>query len=172
MDEAQSVQIPVPWERESGLTRRLLHDGAVNGKARFHYLDVWHCLHLGVGKSFIASGVMLLQKLIPESNMDKRLAVISDGYLMFCKRNKLDPVIRKLDIFTFGGIGDKERNGTWNKAAVTSNLLMYLEDFCTEKAELIQGDENLRIFASGQHELNLCFGHMELFARFFLRDNL
>jgi hypothetical protein len=84
---------------------------------------------------------------------------------MFCKRNKLDPVIRKLDIFTFGGIGDKERNGCWNKAAVTSNLLMYLEEFCKEKTEMIQGDENLRIFASGQHELKLFFGYVACITR-------
>lgn len=151
MDASHEVELPLPWSRESALTRLLLHDGAPNGKCRFHFLDIWHSIHLGVGKAWVASGVMLLQKQLPGSSIDKRIAVIAKGYSDFCKKEKLDPVIRRIDIHTFGGPGAKERQGSWNKACVTSNFMLFLEAFCREHAAMVQEDECLRIFVSFLH---------------------
>ncbi|CAK9096867.1 unnamed protein product, partial [Durusdinium trenchii] len=145
MDASYVEEIQTPWSRESPLTRLLLHDAGPNGKSKFHQMDIWHAIHLGIGKSWIASGVLMLQKIIPESNIDKRVAVIAAGYKDFCKREKIDPVIRRIDKETFGQ-SSKERTGSWNKAAVTSNFMRYLEDFCREHAEQIRGDERLKIF--------------------------
>lgn len=116
MEESHQNPLPDPWEMESPMTKYLLHDNAPNGKARFHCLDVWHSLHLGVGKAWAASGVMQLQRMLPESNVDLRIAVFATGYREFCKRMKLDPVIRKIDVHTFGGGGSEEPNASWNKA--------------------------------------------------------
>lgn len=149
MDASYVEEIQTPWSRESPLTRLLLHDAGPNGKSKFHQMDIWHAIHLGIGKSWIASGVLMLQKIIPESNIDKRVAVIAAGYKDFCKREKIDPVIRRIDKETFGQ-SSKERTGSWNKAAVTSNFMRYLEDFCREHAEQIRGDERLKIFVSFQ----------------------
>ena len=115
------------------------------GKSRFHCLDVWHSLHLGVGKAWAASGIMMLQKYLPESNVDLRIAVFAAGYREFCRRMKLDPVIRKIDVHTFGGGGSEEPNGCWNKACITSNFLMFLEDFLSKHPELLVTEEN-RVF--------------------------
>lgn len=155
MEASHCTEQPLPWTMESPMTRLLLHDGAVNGKQRFYHLDIWHCVHLGVGKSWVASGAMELQKLIPESNVDKRLAIMSSAYRDFCKQHRLVAVIRKIDVFTFGGPG-KERNGSWNKAAVTSNLMLFLEHFCREHAEQVQRDEVLRIFVTGHMPGYMC----------------
>lgn len=148
MERSHVVDQEPPWDRESPLTALLLHDDSPNGRNRFHCLDIWHAMHLGVGKSWVASGVMLLQKLIPESSIDKRIAVIGRQYKCFCKQKKIDPVLRKVDIHTFGGPGAKERNGSWSKATVTSNFMLFLEEFCNEKAERIREEEALRIFVS------------------------
>lgn len=150
MAKSHIEEIEKPWCNEAPFTKYLLHDGKVNGKPRFHCLDIWHCVHLGVGKSWIASGALELQKLIPESNIDKRLEVMSKAYIDFCKREKLVAVISKIDVFTFGGPG-KERNGSWNKASVTSNLMLFLEDFCLCYADRIQEDETLKIFVPVLH---------------------
>lgn len=155
MDASHTMALEVPWLRESPLTTMLLHDGGFNGASRFHLLDIWHAFHLGVGKSWVASGVMKLQKILPQSNVDLRLEVIAQGYKSFCKRNKIDPVIRKIDVFTFG---QKERNGSWNKACVTSNFMLYLEEFCKEHAELIGDNEALRVFVTHlQSYIGSCF---------------
>ena len=153
MDASHVMALPEPWDRESPLTRMLLHDGGWNGKCRFHCIDVWHAFHLGVGKSWIASGVMLLQKILPETTVDKRLDIIGRGYKAFCKKQGIDPVIRKIDFHTFGL---KERNGIWNKACITSNFMLYMEEFCRDHAEQIRHDEQLRVFDSSMEIIYAC----------------
>ena len=151
-EESHTVAIAPPWERESPMTRLLLVDGAVNGKARFHQVDCWHSIHLGVGKSWVACGVMTLQQLVlHESNVDSRIEVIAREYKEFCRRSRIDPIIRNIDVRTFGGTTSPE--GTWNKAAITSNFMLFLEDFCERRSDLIEEHERLRIFVSLQ---NLC----------------
>ena len=147
MDASYTTVNPSPpWTLEPPFSRLLLHDGAPNGAARFHCLDIWHCVHLGIGKSWCASGAMELQKIIPESSVDRRLEVLSKLYKDFCKRERLSPVLTKIDIHTFGGPGVKERNGAWNKACITSNMFLFLEDFCQQNQEKVQQNELLRVF--------------------------
>ena len=130
MEESHQNPLPDPWEMESPMTKYLLHDNAPNGKASFHCLDVWHSLHLGVGKAWAASGVMQLQRMLPESNVDLRIAVFATGYREFCKRMKLDPVIRKIDVHTFGGGGSEEPNASWNKAWLPQISWCFWRTFC------------------------------------------
>ena len=151
MEESYQYQLPDPWDRESAFTRLLLVDGAVNGKARFHVIDPWHMLHLGIGKAWAASGVLLLQALVGESNVEKRIAVVAAEYKEFCKREKIDPIIRKIDLSTFGGGGSNEANGAWHKAAITSNWLRFLEDYCTRTIDLRTASEKIRIFVPIHH---------------------
>lgn len=151
MKQSFEEDLPVPWNHESPLTRELLVDADPNGKCRFHCIDPWHCIHLGVGKTWTACGVMMIQRLIPESNMDKRIAIIAEEYKSFCKRNKLDPVIRKIDVHTFNST--TEPIGTWSKAGVTSNWMMFLQEFYERNMEEVQKDECLLNFVTYQHFL-------------------
>ena len=147
MEESHTVAMAPPWERECPMTRLLLVDGEVNGKARFHQVDCWHSIHLGVGKSWVACGIMTLQQLILDgTNVDSRIEVIAREYKEFCRRSRLDPIIRKIDVRTFGCTTSPE--GTWNKAAITSNFMMFLEDFCERRSDLIEQHERLRLFVS------------------------
>jgi len=148
MERTYHENISVPWQREGSLTRHLLVDGDFNGKARFHLLDPWHCLHLGVGKSWVASGIMLLQDYIGESNVDKRIGVMSSDYRQFCKRAKITPILTKFDIHSVGGPGNVERNGHWSKAAVTSNLMLFLEDYMERNAETVLRSRDLQVYVS------------------------
>ena len=147
MDLSFQVELPVPWTRESALTRELFMDRSVNGKSRFYLVDPWHSIHLGVGKTWVACGVMMLQQhVLHESSMDLRIERLGSAYKEFCRRSKLDAIIRRIDIRTFGSTTDP--NGAWSKAAVTSNFMMFLEDFCKQHADAIQEFEDLRIFVS------------------------
>ena len=151
MTFSYEVELPLPWDRESAFTRHLLVDQDVNGKARFHLVDPWHMLHLGIGKAFGAAGLMLLQQLVCESTVDKRFAFISAEYRQYCRRTKRDPIIRKLDIHSVGGGGCQEQNGSWNKAAVTTNILMFLQDYIERNGDTVLQTEQLRIFVSKLH---------------------
>ena len=147
MKDSHCVELPPAWEMESPMTKRLLLDGSINQRARFWRLDTWHCLHLGIGKCWIASAMTMLQVLVPERHMDKRYAVLSSLYRDFCKKNKIPPIIKKFDKFSFG-FASSEPNGTWNKAAVTSNLMLFLEDFCEQNAEKVMAHERFRYIVS------------------------
>ena len=146
MDQACVVAPPLPWIREGPMTRELLVDQSPNGKPMFYLIDPWHTIHLGVGKTWVACGVMMLQALLPDSSMDDRVAFMGAEYKAFCKRNKLDAVIRKIDVHTFGGSTDP--NGAWHKAAVTSSFMMFLQEYCEQNSEMLQGDERLKVFVS------------------------
>ena len=144
MDQAFQVELPLPWTRESPLARELLVDGSVNGKTRFYQLDVWHSIHLGIGKTWIGGGVMMLSTLVPGSNHDERISVIASEYLAFCREARLDPIIRRIDSRTFGTTTDP--TGTWSKAGVTSNFILFLQQFCEKRAEAIQCNDRFRVF--------------------------
>ena len=146
MDEAYVVPQPVPWQRESPLTRELYHDTSPNGKNRFHCLDPWHTFHLGVGKYWVGCGAMMLQRLLPMRNIEERISEIGSQYRRFCREQKIDPAIRRIDIHTFGGPTDP--CGSWNKASVTSNWMMFFEHFCDQWVDSIQPDERLQNWVS------------------------
>lgn len=151
MDDSYVTEHPPPWSRESAFTRYLMVDKDTNGKAKFHQIDPWHMMHLGVGKSWSASGLMLLQEQVDEPNQDLRIAVLSNEYKQFCKRAKLVAHIKKIDRYTLGGGGSNEPNGTWNKASVTSNMLLFLEDYCNRNSEILKGNQQLEIFVPVLH---------------------
>ncbi|CAK9083419.1 unnamed protein product, partial [Durusdinium trenchii] len=143
IDEAHAHEIAAPWNKESNFTKALPLDGGPNARARFHRPDIWHCIHLGVGKAFISSAFTVLQQAIPGSNVDIRFQSISEEYRVFCRARKLTPFLTKLDKFTFNAFGPMEEPaGSWNKASVTSTLGLFLEHCC-------------EVFGDELHELGL-----------------
>ena len=146
MDQSYCVPQPVPWDRESPFTRELYHDASPNGAQRFHCLDPWHTIHLGVGKHWIGCGAFMLQRLIPMRNMDQRIEELGLQYKAFCRENKLDPILRAIDLRTFGG--PTTPIGSWNKAAVTSNMMLFFEHFCDQWSDSIQRDERMNNWVS------------------------
>lgn len=161
MDRSFTEPMSLPWIMESPFTRELLVDNDYNGKSRFHLLDPWHCVHLGIGKAWVACGVIMLQSILEGGTQDERIKTIANAYRTYCRSRKLDPIIRKIDLSTFGTAG--EPSGCWSKAAVTSNFMQFLEAFCSENSEKIQRDERLRVFVSFWHwsayNFWLCFFH-------------
>lgn len=149
MEDALKHELPEPWDHESPMTRELFVDGSCNGKTRFHCIDPWHCIHLGVGKTWVAAGVMLLSELLEESTIEQRIAVLGREYKQFCKRQKLDPYLRKIDVHTFNSTTDPI--GTWSKAGVTSNWMLFLQEYCETHADKIRPDPRLRNFAPHLH---------------------
>ena len=152
MEDALVHDLPEPWEHESPMTRELFVDGSANGKTRYHCIDPWHCIHLGVGKIWVACGVMILCKLL-DGNIDEKIETFGRLYKVFCKSHKLDAHIRKIDIRTFNSTTDPI--GTWSKAGVTSNWMLFLEKFCEDHADKIRDDPRLRTFVPHLHYVKI-----------------
>lgn len=128
MDEARQREILQPWEHETSFTELLPLDGCHNAAARFHRPDIWHTIHLGVGKAFISSSMAILEQVIPGSNIDDRFKQITVDYKEFCRDRHLVRFLTKLDKRTFNVGGPlEEPTGGWNKASVTSTLAEFLE---------------------------------------------
>ncbi len=147
--------IPIPWVRESPLTRLLLHDGSCNGKQRFHKMDIWHGFHLGIGKSWAAAGLLMIQETLDESQMDDRFKTLTSMYVRFCKVKKVSKIISKIDRHMCGGGGNNEPLGTWSKAAVTTNLCLFLEFFFMENPHVPQQSQELYYMETCWH-VNIC----------------
>ncbi|CAE7770511.1 unnamed protein product [Symbiodinium sp. CCMP2592] len=98
----------------------------------FYRLDIWHCWHLGVGKAFIASALVVLLDAIADEgdSLETRLSNMFASYSAHCKRLK---VYGYLASFTRDFLGwDKANNmpaGHWSKGFVTTRLFVWLQEY-------------------------------------------
>ena len=119
---------PVPWTTVPPLTRWLLHDPTY--PASFYKMDLWHIYHLGIGRAYVASTIVLcLAACVGVQTLDGCFNQLTRSYLAFCKSHGLQPHIRKIskDFVSYGD--QKGINGYWNKGGLTTNLMVWLEHY-------------------------------------------
>ena len=148
MSKSHVEPLPLPWEREAAFTRLLLKDSAPNGAARFHKPDLWHTFHLGVGKSWVASSLLLLSIVFAGNSIDAHFDKMNQEFLSWARAEKEYKFISKVDKFLCGGGGSNEAIGSWSKAAVTTLLCLFLEHLCKMHPVLVHADECLRLIAT------------------------
>ena len=137
------------------------------GSKRFIKIEasmVWHDftsqtsgnnIQMGVGKDFSASAICLLVQLLPGSNIDVRFEALSSMYKSWCKQHKKVKYLTKIDKHTVGGCGKRDEPGaSWNKAAVTVNMLEFIGDFCKVHEEKCNEDQRLRFIAAAAKAVN------------------
>ncbi len=145
MDDSHTKVLPVPWTREAPFTRLLMTNTAGNGAARFHRPDLWHSIHLGIGKAWVASSLLVLAKHIAGGNLDDKFAAFNGYYMSFCRERKLDRLISKLEKHHCGAGGSTEAIGSWSKAALTSNLCRFLEHLCSIYSGIVGKNDALKL---------------------------
>ncbi len=146
MRDATIREIAPPWDDEAAFTQLLPLDGCPNSAARFHRPDIWHTVHLGIGKSFISSSMAIVQQAVPGSNIDVRFKQITLDFRAFCTSRKLVKYLSKLDKRTFNvGGALEEPTGGWNKASVTSTLAEFLEHMCGKYANELRALGDVRV---------------------------
>lgn len=143
MEATHHRQIDLPWDREASFTRRLWHDASTNGKPRFHKMDLWHGFHLGIGKAWAAAGLLMVQGFLPGSSIDDRFKELTALFTAFCREHKINKIISKVDKYMCGGGGNNEPVGTWNKAATTTNLCLFLEHFFEQNQQVLGKDQSV-----------------------------
>lgn len=100
----------------------------VESKApHFFNYDLWHCLHLGTGKVFIATVLCLITETFPDSNIEARFTRLTDEFLNWCSRTRSTPYITCITPLLCGW-PDKNTypNGYWNKGHTTVTLSQFV----------------------------------------------
>lgn len=72
-----------PWVEEAAFTKLLMHDR--HEKPAFHKIDLFHTVSLGVGKTFAAGSLSILQNLCNGNSVVLRLKEMTSLYLEYCR---------------------------------------------------------------------------------------
>lgn len=144
--DGRCLDLPLPWSNEPAWTR-LMHDESIGGLQRFHRIDVWHTLHMGVGKAWVSSTMHLLQHVVPGGSVDKRMEFLNEDFFAFCSDHGKTRYLRRIDALTFGLKG-KEPTAGWNKAHVTATLMQWMEDFMRRNRDMCMAMEDYRFVAA------------------------
>ena len=83
--------------------------------------DVFHTVHLGIGKSNVGSCMVLLAEQFDASNMEGRFAALEAQFFQRCKANHETPVIIRLSRETLQWFTSADyTSGNWFKGSVTT----------------------------------------------------
>ena len=78
-----------PWDETPCFIEKLLHDPG--SRASFFKPDPWHTINLGVGRSWIASSLVMMMGLLDELkdlSQDDALAYLTADYISFCESSE------------------------------------------------------------------------------------
>lgn len=130
----QTQFLLAPWVDPSPLLSLPREIENPNGE-KFFQFDLFHNFHLGCGKYFASSGLVLFaQEVIQGPNIDDRFASLTKEFLDFCKRKKLFPYYKKLGKEMFGITQNHKAcpTGGWPKGSQTTIMCLFLEELCHE----------------------------------------
>ena len=108
--------------------------------SEFVCIDAWHSWHLGLGKNFLGSALVLANAHFEGSTIPLRFEAMSEHYLAWCKRHRQQPYLTKIAKETCHWDASWPCGG-WNKGSVTTVVCAWLIAFCEEFMESVQRDE-------------------------------
>ena len=132
---ASTMPAPLPWNDTPVLLKHLPFDLA--NPSEFFQPDIWHTVHLGVGKCFAASTITVIvcnMQCYSAMNMEQRWEAVSAAYLGWCKSSRRQSYITKIAPSTVNYNEPGGAVGAWHKGAVTTNMLLFLEHFLATNA--------------------------------------
>ena len=90
--------------------------------------DIFHCFHLGVGKSMVGSAVALLSQHHAGRNVDERFGSVESSFFAWCAANKRPAGIHKVakETFLWPSTAEYPQAG-WFKASLTTTFCKFLE---------------------------------------------
>ena len=116
-----------PFESPRSPLTRLPHPEGMT--ATLWRYDLWHTLHLGVCKSFVASMVALLSATFEGRSKEKKFELLSQHFLAWCREHGRPPIITKVTKDLIGwDVETTYPMGIWYKGAISTLFCDYLED--------------------------------------------
>ena len=110
----------VCWDVPSALTRFLPQ--MPGNLPQFYRPDMWHAWHLGAGRYFLSSAIVLLMPLYPGSNVPDKFDAMTARWRQYCQDRKRRPILQRISSATvnYGPLDWPE--GNWQKADTTTLL--------------------------------------------------
>ena len=140
-----------PFQGPSPL-RRLLH--CPDREACLYRFDLWHSYHLGVGKSFVASGVAVYSEFLGGRSKDARLEKVEAEFFDWCKANGHAPILTRLSKDTISwDTNNSFPIGSWYKGGITTAMSLFLQDTL---AALEHPDPTLQLVKEAAEAINGC----------------
>ena len=98
------------------------------GRLPSHFaFDLFHCVHLGVGKNLASAMIAVLSNL-EEGNIEERLMAVTKKYRSWCREHGRAMVISKITKDTLSWQTRAQYpTGGWFKADLTTNFLEWIE---------------------------------------------
>lgn len=129
----RTLDTNAPWDTEPLILRGL--PMVVNEKPFFFKTDCWHNFHLGLAKHWLASSfVCAIERLdsFPRAAVDSRFEFLTEDFIQFCNRNRINPYMKEISRETMSFPSSKACPvGRWSKGAVATQLMQYLENYCS-----------------------------------------
>ena len=132
-----------PWEERPPFLSIPREIDNPNGE-KFFQFDLFHNFHLGCGKYFAASALVLLtQAFITGSSIDQKFRTSTTYFQAFCKQKNLHPYYKNLTKEMFGIVQNHNAcpTGGWPKGDQTTIMCLFLQDLCTKMLDEDVTDE-------------------------------
>ena len=114
--ETQGVKLP--WMKTPAVIKHLAHD--MSDPSNFFQGDIWHIVHLGFGRSWVASVIQLVLEVVPAPNLESKWQWLTNDYKRFCKQSRRQCHISNITPYLMS-YGDKTGcMGQWHKGALTT----------------------------------------------------
>lgn len=152
----ETIGVLAPWVVEPSVVSLSCHD--LENPASFFQIDLWHTVHLGFGRSFIASTVQLVLDVLVLNNLDEKWSFLTRHYLGWCKKNKCQAHISKVTAYLMSYHDRSGAQGNWHKGALTTNFMKWIVVLLEEVPK--DRDGLLQLCLKAAHALNRMFGFL------------
>ena len=132
---APTMHTSLPWNSEPAI----LHGVPLNRAARagFFETDIWHNMHLGCLKHWIASAfVCIIERLDVgplDGSVEAKFSWLTTNFRGFCRTKRISPYMSELSRASLGfPMGSSCPVGQWSKGVVSTHFCQYLEFFCEQ----------------------------------------
>ena len=106
------------------LIRHLLNDPG--DPVSFFRSDIWHVVHLGFGRSWIASVIQVVLPHLPCSNLEEKWVYLTSDYLEWCAANRKQAHVSRITPYLMSYGDTSGAMGNWHKGALTSNFMAWI----------------------------------------------
>eukprot|EP00438_Fugacium_kawagutii_P025473 Skav203879 [mRNA] locus=scaffold252:78020:79714:+ [translate_table: standard] len=121
--------------------------------------DIFHTWHIGIGRCYLASMLVLLAELEAQTNIDDRFQSLTVDFFAFCKRTSRRKHVLKITKDLVGyPTSNHYPNATWHKGDLTTVLMAYVEHRFEQDGAT--WDPMLQLSGRAAVYINTCFRAM------------